>query len=203
MVKRRGRAKKSQKATFEGWGYRTSSRFGSWTDIVVNEGVVSVTGPRVGILPYRLWIGLQAILLVLVVPYLLAGIVFLDWRCLALALWLLGAHLFVGLLGAAGLWEYANMKAIGSGHPTQSFPVSAVKRVRIGPGWARNGLWLVILPYVPGINKMARGHCVSFEAPAGDTGRDAVYAFHMHTEDDAEALARLLEGNQSVSEEEH
>jgi hypothetical protein len=60
------------------------------------------------------------------------------------------------------------------------FPVTSVKRVKIGPGWARNWLWLLILPYVAGINKMSEGHAVSFEAPAGDAPGDAAYAFHMH-----------------------
>jgi hypothetical protein len=183
-----------QETSYDGYGYRTSSRFGSWTKVVVADGMVSVTGPRVGILPYRLWIAGQMILLVLIVPALLAAIVFWDWRFLVLALALAVAHFFVGSLGAAGLWEYENMMAIGSGYRTHSFPVSAVERVKIGPGWARNGLWLVILPYVGGINKASQGHCVSFEAPAGDTSGESVYAFHMHTEDEARALARLLEG---------
>ncbi len=184
----------NQKASFEGWGYRTSSRFASWTDIVVDEGMVSVTGPRVAVLPYRLWLAAQVILLVLVVPSLLGAAVFWDWRYLVAAVVLVAAHFFVGALGAAALWELANMMAIEPGHPTHSFPVSAVKRVKIGPGWARNGLWLVILPYVAGINKASEGHCVSFEAPAGDMSGDAVYAFHMRTTDDAQALATLLEG---------
>jgi hypothetical protein len=97
-------------------------------------------------------------------------------------------------MGAAGLWEMANMATIGSGHPTHSFPLSSVKWVNIGPGWAREGLWLVILPYVAGINKLSEGHAVSFEAPAGDVAGDAVYAFHMHTEKEARELARLLQG---------
>jgi hypothetical protein len=66
--------------------------------------------------------------------------------------------------------------------------------VRIGSGWARKGLWLVILPYVAGINKMAEGYAVSFEAAAGDVAGDAVYAFHMHTKEEATELARLLQG---------
>jgi len=74
------------------------------------------------------------------------------------------------------------------------FPVTSVKRVKIGPRWARNGLWLVILPYVAGINRMSEGHAVSFEAPAGDAAGDAVYAFHMHREEEAAELARLLGG---------
>ena len=107
---------------------------------------------------------------------------------------LLVVHWFVGVMGAAGLWEMANLAAIGPGHPMHHFPVTSVERVKIGPGWTRNGLWLVILPYVAGINKMSEGHAVSFEAPAGDAPGDAVYAFHMHKEEEAAELARLLKG---------
>ncbi len=72
--------------------------------------------------------------------------------------------------------------------------LGAVKGVMIGRGWARNGLWLVILPYVPGINQWAEGLTVSFETPDGQTGRDAVYALQMQTKEDAQALAQLLRG---------
>lgn len=180
--------------SFEGYGYRTGSRFGSWTRISVEADTVSVTGPRAGLLLYRLWIASQLATLALVVPALLLPLALRDWRYLLLVPGLLILHWFVGVTGAAGLWEMANMAAIGSGHPTHSFPVSAVKRVKIGPGWARRGLWLVILPYVAGINKMSEGHAVSFEAPAGDVAGDVVYAFQMQTEEEARELARLLQG---------
>jgi len=103
---------------FEGYGYRTSSRFGSWTKVRVGGGTVSITGPRVGVLPYRLWTASQVLLLVLIVPALLAAVVFWDWRYLLLGLGLLVAHWLVGAMGAAGMWEMANMIAIDSGHPT-------------------------------------------------------------------------------------
>lgn len=48
---------------------------------------------------------------------------------------------------------------------------------------------------------MAEGYCVSFETPDGDTGRDAVYAFHMRTKEDAQALARLLEGQEPTEQQ--
>jgi hypothetical protein len=178
--------------SFDGYGYRTSSRFGSWTRITVEGDTVSVTGPRVGVLPYRLWLASQLLLLGLVVPAVLASVVTRDWRYLLLVPALLVLHWYVGVMGASGLWELANMAAIGSGHHTHTFPVGSVKRVKIGPGWARKGLWLVILPYVAGIDKMAAGHTVSFEAPAGDTRGDVVYAFHMNTEEEARQLAALL-----------
>ena len=55
-------------------------------------------------------------------------------------------------------------------------------------------MWLLILPYVAGINSMAEGYCVLFEAPDGETGQDVVYALHMHSTEDAQKLAALLEG---------
>ena len=77
---------------------------------------------------------------------------------------------------------------------TASFPIGDVKRVRIGRGWAQRGMWLLILPYVAGINSMAEGYCVSFEAPDGETGQDVVYALHMRSTEDAPKLAAFLEG---------
>jgi len=68
----------------------------------------------------------------------------------------------------------------------------------VGRGWARKGLWLVIPPYVAGINRMAEGYAVSFEAPDGETHGDAVYALHMQTKEEAQALVRLLEGGLSA-----
>lgn len=180
--------------SFEGYGYRTSSRFGSWTRITVEGDTVSVRGPRAGALLYRLWIASQLLILALVAPAVLLALTLRDWRYLLLAPVLLILHWFVGVMGAAGLWEMANMAAIGSGHPTERFPVSEVKGVKIGPGWARRGLWLVILPYVAGINKMSEGHAVSFEAPAGDVAGNDIYAFHMRTQEEARELARLLQG---------
>lgn len=192
-----------QMASFEGYSYRTSSRFGSRVKVSVDSATVSVTGPRVGILVYRLWIAVQVVLFWLIVPALLAAVVLWDWRVLLLALALAVAHWAVGGACAGCLWEMANLVAFMSGTKgkTTTFPVSAVKDVKIGRGWARKGLWLVIPPYVAGINKMAEGHCVSFEAPDGDTGRDAVYAFHMRTKEDAWALAKLLEGKESAAQQ--
>jgi hypothetical protein len=181
-------------SSFEGYGYRTSSRFGSWTRITVDGDMVSVSGPRVGVIVYRLWLASQLLVLALCIPAVLVAVAARDWRYLLLVPGLLVLHWYVGVMGAAGLWELANMTAIGSGHSAHTFPISSVKRVGIGPGWARNGLWLVILPYLAGINKMSEGHAVSFEAPAGDIRGDGVYAFHMHTADDARELAGVLSG---------
>jgi len=42
-------------ATFEGYSYRTSSRFGSRVWITVEDGTVTVTGPRVPAPLYAAW----------------------------------------------------------------------------------------------------------------------------------------------------
>jgi len=81
-------------------------------------------------------------------------------------------------------------------HKTTSFPLSSVKRVKIGRGWARKGLWLVILPYVAQINKLSEGHVVSFEAPDGVKSGDSVYAIYFWDERDVANFARLLEGGE-------
>lgn len=107
---------------------------------------------------------------------------------LVLALLLLLAHAIFGGAAAASFWELANL----TGHRTTSFPISAVKHVKIGRGWARKGLWLVILPYIAQINKSSERHLVSFEAPDGVKGGDSVYAIYFWDERDATTLAKLL-----------
>lgn len=190
----------TRETMFEGYSYRTSSRFGSRVKVSVDDGMVTVTGPRVDVFVYRLWIAAQVILLWSIIPALLAAAILRDGRYLVLVLVLAVAHWAVGTFGAVSFWELANVIAFSAGTmgETMTFPVSAVKRVMIGRGWARNGLWLVIPQFVPLINMGAEG-CVSFEAPDGETGRDAVYAFHMQMEQDAYALAGLLKGEQSLS----
>jgi len=161
----------------------------------VDDETVTITGPQVGALLYRLWIAAQIPLFWLSVPALLAAVVLWDWKYLALALALLVAHWAAGTFGAVCFWELANVTAFGEGTKgrTTTFPVSAVKRVKIGRGWARNGLWLVIPLFMPMLNKVSEGICVSFEAPDKDTGRDAVYALMMQTPEDVRALAGLFE----------
>ena len=182
------------KSSFEVFGYRTSSRFASHLKVSVDSQAVSVTGPRVGVTIYRLWILLQAILLALTVPALIVAIVLWDWRYLVTALALLFLYWVISAVGAVALWEYQNFMSFDrGGYQSNSFPVSSVKRVKIGRGWARNGLWMILLPFIAGLNKASEGRVVSFEAPDGDTGKDAVYAFYMRIEDDPQALASLLE----------
>ena len=181
------------KTSFEAYGYRTSSRFGSRLKVSVEGGMVSVTGPRVGVAIYRLWIAIQSLFLASVLPMLIVSVVLWNWIYLVIALALFITYYLFSSVGAVALWEYQNA-LIDRDYQTASFPVSTDKRIRIGRGWARNWLWLVILPFVAQINKLSEGLVVSFEAPDGETGKDAVYAFLMPNKDKAQALAKLLEG---------
>lgn len=182
-----------KKTSFEAYGYRTSSRFGSRLKVSVEDEIVSVTGPRVGVTIYRLWIAIQLLLLASVLPVLIVALVLWNGIYLVISLALFITYYLFSSVGAVALWEYQNA-LIDHDYQTASFPVSSVKRVKIGRGWSRNWLWLVILPFVAQINKISEGLVVSFEAPDCETGKDAVYAFLMPNRDKARALAKLLEG---------
>ena len=187
-----------RKTTFEGYSYRTSCRFGGRVLVSVESARVSVTGPRVGVLPYRLWIALMVVLLWLIPPSLLAAAILGDWRYLVVALALSIAHWGVSGVGAGCFWGLADLAAFMAGEKgeTTSFPLGAVKRVKMGRAWARKGLWLVI-PHFIAVNTVPSGQLVSCEAPDGATSADAVYALVFSNEGDAAALAALLEGREA------
>jgi hypothetical protein len=180
---------------FDVFGYRTSSRFASHLKVSIDDQTVSVTGPRVGVTVYRLWIVLQAIFIALTLPALITAIVLWDWKFLVVAAATLLLYWIISSVGAVALWEYQTLMSFErGGYQSTSFPITSVKRVRVGRGWARNGLWLLLLPFVAGLNKASEGRAVSFEAPDGETGKDAVYVFYTRSNDDPNVLAGLLEG---------
>jgi len=178
---------------FQGFGYRTNSRFADCVKIQVDGQKVTVSGPRVGPSIYRLWIITQVILLWSTIPVLHLGLKLWDWRYLVAILGLLLLHYLVGFLGAGILWSFTNANECTSPKfPTVSFDVNEVKRVKIGAGWARDGLWFVIPQFIPLVNKWAEGFTVSFEAPEGDSPRDVTYAIHLPSTEEAKDLAKLL-----------
>ena len=180
---------------FEVFGYRTSSRFASHLKVSIDDQIVTVTGPRVGVTIYRWWIALQAIFLALTAPALIIAIVLWEWRFLVAAVVMLFLYWVISSVGAVALWEYQTLMSFQRGsYQSTSFPISSIKRVKIGRGWARNGLWLILLPFVSGLNKASEGRAVSFEAPDGETEKDGVYVFYTNINDDPNALAKLLEG---------
>lgn len=182
---------------FQGYSYRTSARFGSRVEVSVNNGIVTIAGPRIGKPVYNSWIYGQVAILWLFIPLLLlfSGLR-RNIKYLFGALFMGIAHLGISGLGAAVLWEGANAGYIEKGGRQDSvtFPVASVRNVTVGPGWARGIVRLAILPYVPGINRLATGHAVSFDAPDDLTGRTVTYAIHMYSREGAQTLAMLLRG---------
>ena len=77
----------------EAYSYRVSARFGSRVQVSVADGQVTVTGPRVGLAVYRVWILIQAVLLVLVFAGLALAAVLWHWAYLVAAVGALLAHL--------------------------------------------------------------------------------------------------------------
>jgi hypothetical protein len=78
---------------------------------------------------------LQAILLALTVPTLIVAIVLWDWRYLVTALALFFLYWIISAVGAVALWEFQNFMSFDrGGYQSTSFPISSVKRVKIGRG---------------------------------------------------------------------
>jgi hypothetical protein len=181
---------------FEAYAYRVQSRFGSILQVNIHEGEVTITGPRISPVLYRLWLGCQAVLMILAIIALIVALVFLNWIYLLTGVVLIALHGIVGGVGAGCLWELERMLESGEDRTpkTVSFLVSEVKDVKIGMGWARGAIRWIIAPYIPGINQMAKDIAVSFEAPDGELPGRSVYALHMRSKADAELFARFLRG---------
>jgi hypothetical protein len=141
-----------QATTFEAYSYRVSARFGSRVQVAVGDHTITVAGPRLGLTVYRLWIAAQIALLTSVFLAVLGALLVWGWRGFLAAFLLLLAHLAAGGFGAGCLWETANLNAFAQGTrgETVTFPLDTVKRIKIGKGWARKGMWLLIFPYVGG-----------------------------------------------------
>jgi hypothetical protein len=188
---------------FDGWSYRVGARFAGRVRIAVYEDRVAVAGPRVPRWPYELWIWVQGLLLALVPPAVVAAAVTLDWRWLVAALvtWIIS---FGISFGGAGLWPGLGEIFSDRGYyKAVEFPRASVREVDIGKGWAKGGLEVVLLPYVAGVDQMAKGRAVSFFAP-DEYGREVRYAIDMYTDEHARELSGLclLQSMQDSVEEE-
>jgi hypothetical protein len=179
---------------FEGYHYRTSSRFGNRVEISIDEKAFSITGPRIGVGIYKTWILIQAVLLFLIIPAIIFPIIFGAPIYLLIILALLFLHYVISAVGAVALYELANFLAFDKNKKgdNETFKIADIRDIRIGKGWERNGLWFVIPYVIPMINMAVKGRCVSFEAPDSVTGKDVVYAFHMHSEKETQTLVDLL-----------
>jgi hypothetical protein len=179
-------------AAYDAWSYRVGARFAGRVRIVVQEGRVSVAGPRVPDALYRAWIWVQGVVLALVVPFLVAAVVLWDGRwalaavgCFALswAIATLGAGLWPGL-GEVAAVEDGRLRAL-------EFPLTSVREVDVGRGWSKGGLDVVLFYVRPVIDAMAARRAVSFFAP-DERGRGVRFALHMTSDEAAQELAQRL-----------
>ncbi|MFA5844836.1 MAG: hypothetical protein WC971_08430 [Coriobacteriia bacterium] len=177
-----------------GYHYRTTSRFGEYVTVTVREGEVSVAGSRVSTGVYTLFIGLLMVMWALAIVALVAAVMYRRWRWAGIAVLLCVAQIAVASLMAGSLWEMPRIAACSEpGTLTRvTFPTSSVKDVRVGAGWSRQGIGLVIWPVARAIDGLAAGRCVSFLAPDPTTKRDVVYAVHCYTDLEAQTLASVL-----------
>jgi hypothetical protein len=179
---------------FEGYHYRTSSRFGSRVRIKIGDDNISITGPRIGPAIYRTWILTQSILLFLIIPAIIFPLALGKPVYLLLIIKILFLHYAISGTGAIILWEGANVMAFtdGKAGDTEIIRMVDIKDIRMGKGWERKGLWLVIPYVIPIINKVTEGLCISFEAPDSVTGKDVVYAFLLHSREETDKFRNII-----------
>ena len=184
----------SNNLLFEAYHYRTSSRFGSRVKIKIVNDSISITGPRIGPVIYRTWILIQSILLFLTIPAIIFPLALGKPVYLLLAIGVLFLHYAISGTGAIILWEGANVMAFtdGKAGDTETISMGDMKDIRMGKGWERKGLWLVIPYVIPIINKATEGLCISFEAPDSVTGKDVVYAFLLHSREETERFRKII-----------
>ena len=130
----------------------------------------------------------------MIIPAIIFPIIFGAPIYLLIILALLFLHYVISAVGAVALWELANFLAFDKDKKgdNETFKIADIKDIRIGKGWERNGLWFVIPYVIPMIDMMSEGLCVSFEAPDSVTGKDVVFAFHMHSKEEIKTFVDLL-----------
>ena len=180
--------------TVTAYHYRTSSRFGEYVQVRFVESELEISGRRLGVGTYTFFIGLQVLLMSLAAVTLVAAVALTTWWWALVGLAFFVAFAFASAAMAGGLWEGPG---IGACQEPATFdrvalPLESVSDPRIGAGWSRNRLTLVIWPYVKPIDALAATNAVSFEAPDPVTGRRVVYAMHFYTAAEAESFAERL-----------
>jgi hypothetical protein len=181
-----------EERVFDCFSYRVTARYAGRARVVVRPESVTVAGPRAPRALYVLWVWLQGLTLALVPPALVLAVIALDWRWLVAAVGTFIVSSIVMAVGA-GVWPGMGETIFVAEQrfDATEVPLDAVRRVTLGTDWARDGLRLVIAPYAPGIDGLAARRAVCWNAPDGG-GRDASWAVHMLSDDDADALYALL-----------
>lgn len=171
----------------EAYSYHTNSRFGSRVKILIEDETISITGPRMGVSLFRVWLTIQGILFISIVATTLSGIIFLNPWYFVLAVGLFVVHIG-GCMVATAVWELLNL----IGHETVTIRIDEVKNFNRGEGWARGMIRLIIPFYVITMNIISPGYIVSFEAPDKKTKGYVVYALMLWNEEEALRLETLL-----------
>ncbi len=176
---------------FDGWSYRVQGRYAGRVRVVVDDGHISVAGPRIPFGLYSFWIWLQGLSLALVPVAIAWALVSWNWRPLLLAGGLLVLSVGCMALGA-GIWPgFGETVLAGEGHFNAiEVPLARVSDVQVGSGWARDGMQVVVAPYKAGIDQLA-ANAVTFRAPDGE-GHNVIYAIQMFSIEDARRLASVL-----------
>lgn len=176
--------------------YRVTGRFGYYVRMHVEDGSVSISGPRLSPGAYAFFIGGTVLFGMLAAVALLSAALYLDWRWLAASAGLAFGWFLFSMVCAAGLYSLPDSAAMTSPgtHDKVGFPLSAVRDVKVGPGWDRQGIGFVIRPVVGGVDSLAKNGTVSFLAPDPTTKRYVTYAVCAYTEQEAADLARKLRG---------
>ena len=171
----------------EAYSYHTSSRFGGRVKIQIVEQAFSITGSRMGVKTYRVWLSIQGILTASIVLALISSLVFLNLWYVLIALGLLVVHI-LGCMWGTAIWELMNI----FGHETVMISVDKVRNAKKGRDWSRNRLWMLIPFYTLTINNISPGTIISFELLDEDSGKDVVYALMFWDESEELQFTKLL-----------
>jgi hypothetical protein len=198
--------------TFEGYHFRTSSRFGSQVTVAIEPDRLVVTGRRVGRAARNAWLAGQAVVMaatIVLLAYAVLGGGTEAWLWFAVAV----VVLWIGSsLGALLIWWPADLGergfvwlAAGSRKPAAEeiarrsytqldVPASSISRVAHSKWYSRHGLWLVSWPWQL-FGYLGPDTVVTFEADDPDRpGHALVFSLNMESIEQAAAFAEALDG---------
>jgi hypothetical protein len=194
---------------FQAYSFRTSSRFGGPVDVIVENGLVTVTGRRVPRQWRDAWIGAQgglmgALFFALVLPlftgrrrrpvWRLALLEYLVAAFGALLVWWPADRARGGMADKLLRSDDATAEAARASFGSWTFPVSAVTYAERTRWYWRRGLWLIAWPWQLLAMLMPGGTEVVFDvATADEPPREhLVFALAMATAEQADDLVAAL-----------